>query len=313
MINSDYKYTTIYSDVTDIVLTPNSTYIYGYSAESRSHVVDTLKEKYKNNISFIQLESKDGERDIIEDKVSTQTYSLRSKENIKNLLNTYHSNVLYIDVTGLNNRISAALLNNILSDISTSVFVLYAEPRSYKIQLFKSESVYIDLSEKINGIEPLPGFANIFPDDIDYKFVALLGFEGGRFTHLINNVQPAEDNIIPVIGVPGYRLEYPFVTYWGNRSGLTDTGAWANVKYAVANSLVDVYMLLEKIKTNHPKCKIKLAPIGTKPHVIGAILFAIKHPREVELIYDNPKRKIERTDGVGLIVVSEISKLIKEN
>jgi hypothetical protein len=313
MINSDYKYTTIYSDVTDIVLTPNSTYIYGYSAESRSHVVDTLKEKYKNNISFIQLESKDGERDIIEDKVSTRTYSLRSKENIKNLLNTYHSNVLYIDVTGLNNRISAALLNNILSDISTSVFVLYAEPRSYKIQLFKSESVYIDLSEKINGIEPLPGFANIFPDDIDYKFVALLGFEGGRFTHLINNVQPAEDNIIPVIGVPGYRLEYPFVTYWGNRSGLTDTGAWANVKYAVANSLVDVYMLLEKIKTNHPKCKIKLAPIGTKPHVIGAILFAIKHPREVELIYDNPKRKIERTDGVGLIVVSEISKLIKEN
>jgi hypothetical protein len=246
--------------------------------------------------------------------VSTLTYSLRSKENIKDILNTYHSDILYIDVTGLNNRISAALLNNILSDnINTSVFVLYAEPKLYKIQLFKSESVYIDLSEKINGIEPLPGFANIFPDDIDYKFVALLGFEGGRFTHLINNVQPAEDNIIPVIGVPGYRLEYPFVAYWGNRSGLIDTGAWANVKYAAANSLVDVYMLLKKIKTNHPKCKIKLAPIGTKPHVIGAILFAIKHSREVELIYDNPKRKIERTDGVGSIVVSEISKLIKEN
>lgn len=314
MINSDYKYTTIHSDANNIALEPNSTYIYGYSTEARSHVVDILKGKYDNNTLFIQLELVDEEKDLVEDKVSTKIYSLRSKENIKTLLNIYPSNTLYIDISGLNNRISAALLNNILSNnTDVNVRVLYAEPKSYKIKQFKSESVYIDLSEKINGIEPLPGFANIIPDDIDYKFIALLGFEGGRFTHLINNVQPAEDNIIPIIGVPGYRMEYPFVAYWGNRNGLTTTGAWANVKYAAANSLVDIYLLLDKIHKKNPKCKIKLAPIGTKPHAIGAILFAIKHPKEVEIVYDNPKRKIERTSGVGLIVVCEVSKLIKEN
>ena len=314
MINSDYKYTNFYSDVNNITLEPNSTYIYGYSTEGRSHVVDILKAKYKNSISFIQLEYIDEEKDLIEDKVSGSKYSLRSKENIRTLFNTYPSNILYIDVSGLNNRISAALLNNLLSNREDiKVYVFYAEPSSYKIKQFKSESVYIDLSEKINGIEPLPGFANIIPDDIDYKFIALLGFEGGRFTHLINNIQPADDNIIPVIGVPGYRMEYPFVAYWGNRNGFSYTGAWANVKYAAANSLVDVYLLLDKILKQSPKCKIKLAPIGTKPHAIGAIIFAIKHPKEVELVYDNPKRTIERTEGVGLVVISEVSKLVKDN
>ena len=314
MINCDYQYTTTYSDIDTINLLSNSTYIYGYSTEGRSHVVDSLIEKYKDKVSFIQLEWKDEEKDIIENKFTNQEYSLRSKENIKTLLNSYPSDTLYIDVSGLNNRISAALLNNILSgDLNTNVLVLYAEPESYKIKKFSSESVYIDLSEKINGIEPLPGFANIIPDDIDYKFIALLGFEGGRFTHLVNNVQPAEDNIIPVIGVPGYRMEYPFVAYWGNRNGLITTGAWANIKYAAANSLVDIYLLLNKIHKKNPKCKIKLAPIGTKPHAIGAILFAIKHPKEVEIVYDNPKRKVERTSGVGLVVVCEVSKLIKEN
>jgi hypothetical protein len=315
MINSDYRYTTTYSDIGTINLLPNSTYIYGYSTEGRSRVVvDSLKEIYKDSISFIQLEWKDEGEDIIKNTFTDQEYSLRSKENIKALLNTFPSDTLYIDISGLNNRISAVLLNNILSGgLSTNVLVLYAEPESYKIKRFSSESVFIDLSEKINGIKPLPGFANIIPDDIDYKFIALLGFEGGRFTHLVNNVQPAEDNIIPVIGVPGYRMEYPFVAYWGNRNGLTTTGAWANVKYAAANSLVDVYLLLNKIHKNNPKSKIKLAPIGTKPHAIGAILFAIKHPKEVEIVYDNPIRKTERTSGVGLIVVCEVSKLIREN
>jgi len=315
MINRDYQYTTTYSDIDSINLLPNSTYIYGYSPEKRSRVVvDFLINKYEDSVSFIQLEWKDEEKDIIKNKFTNQEHSLRSKENIKTLLSISPADTLYIDVSGLNNRISAALLKNTLSgDLSTNVFVLYAEPESYNIKKFASESVYNDLSEKINGIEPLPGFANIIPDDIDYKFIALLGFEGGRFTHLVNIVQPADDNIIPVIGVPGYRMEYPFVAYWGNRYGLTTTGAWANVKYAAANSLVDVYLLLNKIHKKSPKSKKKLAPIGTKPHAIGAIIFAIKHPKEVEIVYDNPKREIERTSGVGLIVVCEVSKLIKEN
>lgn len=316
MINSDYRYTYIYTDITELALSPSSTYIYSYSVENRSKIVNVLKGKYNTNITFVELELLESDKDIIIDKSSNVRYSLRSKNSIKSLIEIYKNKTIYVDVSGLNNRVSAALLNNLLGDetyADIDVRVVYAEPESYKIKEFKTESVFIDLSEKIDGIEPLPGFANIIPDDIDYKFVALLGFEGGRFTHLINNIQPAEDNIIPIIGVPGYRLEYPFIAYWGNRNGLTTTGAWNNIGYAAANSLVDAYLLLNKIHRKNPKSKIKLAPIGTKPHAVGAILFAIKHPKEVELVYDNPKRKTVRTEGVGLIVECEVSKLLKEN
>jgi len=316
MINSDYKYTSIYSDIKNFIPLAGSIYIYGYSTEPRSHIVDGLKSKYDSSINFIELEMVD--KDVIKDKNSNLQYSLRSSDSVNSLLKIIASKTLYIDITGLNNRVSASLLNNGIKlsrdpRNPIDVHIVYAEPESYKIHKFKTEGVFNDLSEKIDGIEPLPGFANIIPDDVDVKFIALLGFEGGRFTHLIENIQPPTDNIIPIIGVPGYRIEYPFVAYWGNRRALKETESWANIKYAAANSLVDIYMLLTKILKDYPDSKIKLAPIGTKPHAIGAMLFAIKHPRNVELVYDNPKRKTVRTEGVGQIVECFVSKLLKEN
>jgi hypothetical protein len=43
------------------------------------------------------------------------------------------------------------------------------------------------------------------------------------------------------------------------------------------------------------------------------MLFALQFPNQVEIVYDNPKRKINRTDGIGKIVICDISLLIREN
>ncbi len=167
--------------------------------------------------------------------------------------------------------------------------------------------------KKLKAFGLSAGFATITPEDIDeIQFIALLGFEGGRFTHLLENIEPPTDNIIPIIGVPGFRIEYPFVAYWGNRKPLRDSETWRKIKFAAANSIVDVYVLISKIIQNDPKSRIKVAPIGTKPHAIGAILLAIKHPNQIELVYDNPKRNKKRTDGVGQIVECFVSKLLDE-
>lgn len=316
MINKDYQYTNIYSDINMFCPLPGSTYIYAYSPEGRSHIVDDLKNTHED-ISYVELELLGEEKDTVIDKNTGNKYNLRSSNSIKSLFETYKSEIVYIDVSGLNNRVSASLLNNAIKidgERGLSIKVLYAEPNSYKIKQFRTEGVFNDLSEKIDGIEPLPGFASIIPDPVDMKFIALLGFEGGRFTHLIENVQPPSDNIIPVIGVPGFRIEYPFVALWGNRQPLEETKSWNNIRYIAANSLVDAYLFLSKIKKNSSSStKIVLAPIGTKPHAIGAILFAIKYSKQVEIIYDNPKRKITRTDGVGLLVEYDINALLKEN
>lgn len=316
MVNSDYLYTSVFSKIGDFSPVAGSSYLYGYSPEARSHSVDELIEKHSSTVKFIKIE--EGERDFIVDIGAGETYNLRSSDSVKKFLKTHEAETLYIDVTGLSNRICASLLNNSIKAIKTSsikyIKIIYAEPSSYDIKQFKTEGVFNDLSEKIDGIEPLPGFATIFPEDIDeIHLVALLGFEGGRFTHLLENIQPPKDNIIPIIGVPGFRIEYPFVAYWGNRSPLEEYDTWRNIKYAAANSLVDIYMLLSKILEKNPNGKIKLAPIGTKPHAIGAVLFAIKHPQNVELVYDNPKRKKKRTDGVGQVVECFVSKLIEDH
>mgnify|MGYP007065263690 FL=1 len=52
-----------------------------------------------------------------------------------------------------------------------------------------------------------------------------------------------------------------------------------------------------------------IAPIGTKPHVIGAILYAIKNPDRVELLYDNPKRTLHRTNGIGRVICCDVTRL----
>ncbi len=318
MISIDYKYSTIYSKINDFSPILGSLYLYGYSTESRSHTIDSLLPKYTTCIDFVKIQQIEDEKDniIIDNGVQTK-YNLRNSTSIKKFLFDNLKSVLYIDVSGLNNRISAAFLYNAMKlinedGINFEIHIIYLEPKSYNIKQFSAEGVLNDLSEKIDGIEPLPGFANIIPDDYDFKFIALLGFEGGRFTYLIDNVQPAYDNIIPIIGVPGFRVEYPFVAYWGNRRPLKSTRSYENIKFAAANSLVEAYILLTRIYNKIGKSKIKLAPVGTKPHAIGAMLFAIKHPKDVELIYDNPKRKTVRTEGNGLLVECCVTKLFKE-
>ena len=315
-MNNDYLYSTIHTTVDDMNIEANSTYIFGHSAEERSRFPDSLKVKFPN-VNFVQLEEVDNE--TVKDIGEGPNISLRSSSQITSLIGKFASTTLYLDVTGLDNRICAALIRNAINSVSypnlpSKVVVIYAEPELYNIKQFRAESVFNDLSEKIEGIEPLPGFATIFPnDDDDMYLIALLGFEGGRFTHMIESVQPHSENVIPVIGVPGFRLEYPYVAYWGNRRPLEETDTWRKVKFAAANSLVEIYMLLSKFLRKNPSSKIKLAPIGTKPHAIGAMLFAIKYPHQVELVYDNPKKEVKRTEGVGSIIECVVSKLISDN
>jgi hypothetical protein len=317
MINRDYQYTKRYTDADDFFLPDDSVYMYGISPEERSYaLIDSLKAKFLNT-KFIKIVSVDNEKDVIMVNDTSNHYSLRNSNAMESLFAICGSSIIYIDASGLDNRIIASLLKNVVSfsqKKQLEINVIYIEPYSYKIDKFQSEGVFNDLSEKIDEIEPLPGFANIIPNTDDMKFVALLGFEGGRFTYLLERIQPPRDSIIPVIGVPGFRFEYPFVALWGNRLPLEETNSWDNIHYIASNSLVDVFFLLEKILCQVSKnAKITLAPIGTKPHAIGAILFAIKHPGQVEIVYDNPKRRITRTDGTGRIVISNINALLSEN
>lgn len=308
-INCDYNFTSIYDSLDELNLISPSVYLFSKSPEQRSFLIpDLLKIKFPE-ISFLEIEQISNDNIKIAGKC--EIYDLWDATTLSQIIPKNEFTYLYIDATGFSTRIFAPILKmafNLQKKININI--IYTEPKEYKIKEFKRASVYHDLAEQIDGISPIPGFASIFPDTTNFKFVVLLGFEGGRFTHLLESEQPTIDNIIPVLGVPGYRIEYPFIALWGNRYALRSTKSWNDMAFATANSIAEVYLLLLSLQKAYQNKRFKIVPIGTKPHAIGAILFALKFPKNSELLYDNPKRTVDRCNGIGAIHMTSVSELL---
>lgn len=310
MINKDYLYMRRYEDASKLEILDDSLYCYCVDVEERSKMcVSQLSDKYPNT-AFVELEYL--QKDEVRVSHLNLTFSLKSDKALTSLFSRYGKGRLYLEVSGMSNRLAAPLLKRAIS-LNMEVHVIYAEPSVYDPDVFKQNGLFENHPKQYDGIKPLPGLASIVDDDETFLFVALLGFEGGRFAYILDVVQPMDDRVLPVIGVPGYRIEYPFVTFWGNQSALLRPNAKENIRYAVAYSTVDAYLLLKRIFEENHERRMMIAPIGTKPHCIAAILFAIKHYKNVEVVYDNPIHTVKLTKGLGTITDCNVSRLIDEN
>lgn len=316
MINQDRMFTDRYTAIGEIRLAENSVYLYHRGLEKRSLPAGDSDWEKSTGARFVDVNLFDADNDIAENVTLKQKFSLRSEEQVRQILTSSTPSAIYIDSSGLSVRVLAPMLKcavALAQSRKIPVYLVYVEPCLYDVKRFEEGGRFYNLAEGFNGLSPLPGFGAIMPIRGKSALVPMLGFEGGRFAHVINQLSPEDDVIIPVVGVAGYRPEYPFVAYVGNKRTLEDTGSWVRVKYAMAGSVVDALFALEKIKRDHQDIRYwKIAPIGTKPHTIAALLFAILNPRDTEIVYDNPNRKKARTKGVGNISVTCISDLIAE-
>lgn len=307
-INQDYLYTDEWNDIESIVLETNALYIYAHDPEERSIFCAQKLVLRNTQVKFLELKFND-----IDDTISVvgeeeTCISLHSTIQVNSLLSPYKDSVIYIEVTGLSCRVAAPFMKYGM-DRHLEMRIVYAEPDTYRVKEFRKMGIHQDLCETVKGIAPLPGLTNLLPHRESPLFVVLLGFEGGRFSQIIQDQNPDRDKITPVLGVPGYRINYPYISLWGNRNQIKNTGSWQNLKYAEANSIVDIYSMLKRLSYDNRNPEMVVAPIGTKPHAIGAILYSIKHPDKVEIVYDNPKRKVHRTDGIGKVLMCNITKL----
>ncbi len=310
MISKDYLYTEIWDDLRSVELESTALYLYTQDPEDRSrHCASNLSMNNSDTI-FEKISINDNDQMLFSSNNSI--IPLNSNDAIGGFFSLFTFQVLYLEVTGMCCRLIAPLMKYaIQKGIKTRI--VYSEPKEYLLTEFQKEGINRDLSESVAGVSPLPGFIRLIPFKEEPIFVTLLGFEGGRFSYLVANKQPSYDKILPVVGVPGYRIHYPFESFWGNRNALKTTKAYERIVYAEANSIVDAYLILKKISYDKRNPNMIVAPIGTKPHAVGAILYAIKNPDKVELLYDNPKRSLHRTKGVGRILVCDITRLFDEN
>lgn len=299
-------------------LEDGSTYIHGRTAEERSlHPVSW--ETSAGDVRFVRFASLEGgdardfSRCTAKSEHVAKTLQLRGRSQVRDYLGNFEARSAYIDITGLPHHVWAPLLKAAL-DTFSSVSVVYVEPRSYTFSQTPTQADVFDLSEAIHGIMPLPGFGVFVEPDSDDQvlFVPFLGFEGHRLAYVIEQVQPPIRNVFPVIGVPGFMPEFPFHTYVGNRNVFERSTLHTQVLFGNANSAFDAYYILQEIAARFPQHLLKVAPIGTKPHALGAILFAIRSERAVEIVYDHPIRKQDRTRGSANILVYNVTELLSQ-
>lgn len=208
-----------------------------------------------------------------------------------------------LDISGMSNTVWPALLRGI-HDAGSKIRVVYVEPKNYTRHRSPIDHNTFDLSTSFGGLAPIPGFVKLSRVDEDQTvFVAFLGFEGNRPESLFASFE-VSPKVIPVVGVPGFRIEFPAYTLSCNRRFLEQRPS-SEIRFARASCPFEVIEILEEVRKDYPEYYMYLAPVGTKPHTLGAIMFALKHPDSTEVLYDHPGRKPGRTEGVGVIHVYE--------
>lgn len=219
------------------------------------------------------------------------------------LVSLAKSDNVLIDITALPHHVWAPVFQANLK-AGKQVRVLYVEPDGYKTHPSPASANLFDLSISFGGLSPLPGFAKLAgpADDEPALFVAFLGFEGNRAERIINQLEP-QPRVIPVVGAPGFQINYPAITVACNRSFLNEFECNADIRIAKASCPFEAFEALASIRRDYPDHYLYIAPVGTRPHALGALQYAIENESHCEILFDHPVRQSNRTNGRGLIHV----------
>ena len=261
--------TRTHTEWSDFQLPIDSCYIYARSNEKRSEHPSLWEQKH-DGCRFVEIVDQQPFNFSVTIDGSTQDIPIRSNARLSQFISQIDFTRLFVDITGLEHHVWASLLRAIISD-TRPVSAVYVEPERYRYSSNPTEGRLFDLTDKFTEISSFPGFTRLESTDDESKtcFVPLLGFEGNRLAHAIEKIDPPFEKIIPVVGTPGFRADFPFNTYIGNRGSLSKDGLWKRVRFAIANSPTSVMERLRAIEREYPDHLLKIAPLGTRPHALG--------------------------------------------
>src|SRR5690554_515301 len=175
----------------------NCLYVFASGGETRAKHMENWKADV-GTVKFCEVDQE--ELDQFRVKETAAILSLRSAKQLASLWDGLGDDAtIYIDITGLTHAVWAGLLKSAILQ-KKRVLVVYVEPDQYLRSTAPIEGQVYDLSTRIQGIIPLARYAVFSPkNSVEFTFVPLLGFEGTRLRHVIEQVQPGADRITPVI------------------------------------------------------------------------------------------------------------------
>ena len=261
------------------------------------------QERKLNSFAVINIMLDQGTFEVLHDG---KTFTVISSD-LASLLQIIPSRShVVIDISGVDHEFWAACMVG-LKDHVLALSYIYTEPSEYKFRVTPNaddafETSLFDLSDRTGGVSPLPYFVNLIgPASFDDKavFVPLLGFEERRALNILNELDPRPPEVIPIVGMPGYRLEFPTYTISCNEGFFRETRSDGYIRYAPANDPFAVRDVLQQISEDVPDKYMYIAPIGTRPHAVGALMFADKNRDRAEILFDHPVRTGDSRRGAG--------------
>ncbi len=287
-------------------------------ADDRAKHVPTLINHNGDTYFFNTDENANDLSYVIKDKEGTiidKQENLSLIPDLRKILKDNNANQasICIDITSLKQPILFLLIKLLLSEIKPKrLFAAYTAPKEYKKvnHINVGEEEY-ELYDRIVGCNySLPGFAKINRNDNEL-LVTPFGFERQRLLSLYENVEP-KGGLIPILGyppvIPGWNLTALYMNY----NVLSDSSSEGRIEHCDAACPFELYEILTKIYNNYADdYKILIAPLGTRPHSLGCVLFASLHQQQCHLIYDFPIEKAFRSMGVLKSYIYHLSNYIK--
>jgi hypothetical protein len=297
-----------YSSRTDIEVSSNSVLLYGVF-EQRSEIDPDWLTVFGSSNTY-EIHTGDDLHSVLIPKFRDTRLSLRNQDELLSFILHLNASAVYLDITGLPHHIWMPLVR-VCVEAGIATNCIYVEPRSYTYNPTPKPGEFFDLSEKFHSFLPIPTFARLTTRRAEETtLIPLLGFEGIRFRHLIERIEPSERDISPVVGVPGFEVEYPFHTFEGNATVLSVTRSWQRVCFVDAACPFALFSHLADFQRQFAERHLQVATIGTKPHALGAVMYAMRNP-SVELLYDHPVKRQGRTSGMSRCHLYRVSAYLK--
>jgi hypothetical protein len=285
-----------------------STYIYAVTTEDRSEQALALGNK-RPDVDFVELHEPDS--DAFESNLSGHEYVRnRDADGVAAFLAALRDGPVVIDITGFTHNTWVPLIKMAVK-ARRDLTVVYFEPNLYALSSNPRLGEFYDLSEKTSGIGPLPLMVNLEETNEDsVVYIPLLGFEGQRSLFMFEQMNTDARRMYPVVGLPGFKLDYPFEALLGNHQLLIETKSHRDIRFAKSNCPFSLFYVLDRIRERHVTSLMRVGLTGTKPHALGAVLFALARGSNVELVYDHVKRKAKRTEGADRCVVYRVARFM---
>lgn len=217
-----------------------------------------------------------------------------------------------LDITTIKQGLLFLLVKLLTKDIKPSLlFAGYTEPAEYKKRKLSliGETEEYDLYDKVIGSsKSVPGFIK-HQSQNQILLIAPMGFDSQRLQTIYENLKPKK--LIPVVGFPSFVPGWNLTAIKMNYMVLRSSTCFDMVDTCEASSPFDMYNLIESAYHRHiSDYDIYIAPLGTRPHCLGAALFASNNP-SVYLVYDFPVEKKFRSESVLKANIYHLSKYIK--